>query len=69
MNPTMTHRNEPARCTCASGADGLSTHRAARHDGICNHSELTRTLKRFRPLRFRRLPGTKGVTVTLDGGR
>lgn len=62
----MTPRHEPARCTCSSSADGLSTHRAARHDGKCKHSELTRTLKRYKPLRFRRLPGTKGVTVTLD---
>jgi hypothetical protein len=58
--------NEPRRCTCASSADGLSTHRAARHDGTCKHSELTRTVKRFVARVYRRLPGTRGVTVTLD---
>lgn len=63
------HRHEPARCSCMSGADGLSTHRAAKHLSTCKHSQLGATTKRFQKWRFRRLPGTKGVTVTLDGGR
>lgn len=62
----MTTRQSPARCTCMSGEDALSTHRAARHDGKCQHSDLTRTTKRYQRQTFRRLPGTKGVTVVLD---
>jgi hypothetical protein len=59
----------PLRCTCMSGEDGLSTHRAARHDGRCIHSDLTRTTKRYIRRTFKRLPGTRGVTELLDGGR
>jgi hypothetical protein len=61
--------NAPARCTCMSGEDALSTHRAARHDGTCPHSDLTRTTKRYQRQTIRRLPGTRGVTIVLDGGR
>ena len=64
----MTRRgtDTSARCTCMSGEDALSTHRAARHDGKCRHSELTRTMKRYQPTKFRRLPGTRGYTRILD---
>lgn len=58
----------PLRCTCMSGEDGLSTHRAARHDGKCIHSDLTRTTKRYVKSRYKRIPGTRGLTAVLDGG-
>jgi hypothetical protein len=62
-------QHTPSRCTCMSNADSLSTHRAARHDGRCQHSELTRTVKRYQRTAFRRIPGTRGLTPVLDGGR
>lgn len=61
--------NTPARCPCMSGQDALSTHRAARHFSGCKHSTLRETTRRYQRQTFRRVPGTKGVTVVLDGGR
>ena len=61
--------NTPARCQCMSGEDGTSTHRAAKHFSRCPHSDLKRTTKRYQRQTFKRLPGTRGVTVVLDGER
>jgi hypothetical protein len=47
-------------------ADSLSTHRGARHLSTCRHSTLRDTTRPHRPVQFRRLPGTKGITVVLD---
>jgi hypothetical protein len=63
-------RNEPARCSCMSGEDGLSTHRAARHFSRCHHSTLRATTQKHRGVpKLRPVPGTRRVTVILDGGR
>lgn len=58
--------NEPARCSCMSSEDGLSTHRAARHLSSCKHSTLKDTTKKYQRLRWRPIPGTRGYTVSLD---
>jgi hypothetical protein len=65
----MRHSHEPARCVCMSDADGLSTHRAAKHLSSCHHSTLRATTKKFQRLRWRPIPGTRAITVSLDGGR
>jgi hypothetical protein len=57
------------RCDCMSGEAGTSTHRAAKHFSRCKHSTLEATTRKYRKQTFRRLPGTKGVTVVLDGER
>lgn len=61
--------NVPARCWCRGGEHGPTTHRGAAHFSGCKHSTLRDTTKRYQRQTFRRLPGTKGVTVVLDGGR
>lgn len=55
-----------ARCSCMSGEDGLSTHRAARHLSSCKHSTLAQTTAKYRQLRWRPIPGTRGLTVSLN---
>lgn len=68
MSPN--HRHEPTRCSCMSNEDGLSTHRAAQHFTRCRHSTLEATTKRHRGLpKLRPVPGTRRVTIVLDGGR
>lgn len=64
----LTHRPQPARCACMSGPDAPSTHRAPLHFGPCRHSTLRETTMARRPMKLRRLPGTRGVTVDLSGG-
>lgn len=62
-------RTQPSRCDCMSSEDGTSTHRAAKHFSRCRHSTLAETTKRYVKRAFKRLPGTRGVTVVLDGER
>jgi hypothetical protein len=53
-----------------SSQDGLSTHRAARHFSRCTHSTLRGTTQKHKGLpKLRPVPGTRRVTVILDGGR
>ena len=53
-----------------SSEDGLSTHRAARHFSRCHHSTLRSTTAKHKGVpRLRPVPGTRRVTVILDGGR
>jgi hypothetical protein len=64
------NRTEPSRCACMSSEDGLSTHRAARHFSRCHHSTLRSTTAKHKGVpRLRPVPGTRRVTVILDGGR
>lgn len=54
------------RCTCQGGEHGPSTHRAAAHLTRCRHSTLKETTKRYQKIRWRPIPGTRGLTVSLD---
>lgn len=57
------------RCSCEHQAEGgPSTHRAPEHLSACVHSELRKTTKRFRPLRVRRVLGTRRLVVTDEDG-
>jgi hypothetical protein len=50
------------------GTDGPSTHRAARHLSRCSHSTLAATTRRYQRVCVKRIPGTRGLTVSLDEG-
>lgn len=59
----------PSFCCCMANQNAPSTHRGAAHFTRCTHSTLRATTRKFQRPTYRRLPGTRGVTVVLDGGR
>lgn len=59
---------EPVHCVCMNAPDSPSTHRGPVHFcSACKHSTLKETTSGRKAPTLRRIPGTRGVTVVLDG--
>lgn len=55
------------RCICDRASEGSpSTHHGPVHLTECEHSTLAETTRPYAPKKFRRLPGTRGLTPVLE---